>query len=218
MAETRRSLNITGYDNKPINNTLRSTGSSDRIAIVFPGIGYTCWMPLLYYTANFLLKKGYDVLLVEYDYKNDRFKSSSAKEKVDWLNFDAEASHKAAMAEGKYRHVLLLGKSLGTFALVHLNNTVKGVGESVWLTPLIGKSGAVGIEMYDKIKGVCKNGLFIIGTADPGYDKAKIERLEALGAKFLCIEHADHSLEIENDPRQSLKALELVVNEIDKLP
>jgi hypothetical protein len=225
MAETKKSLDIIGHDGKPIKNTLTSLGNKGKIAIVFPGIGYTCQMPLLYYATVALLGKGYDVLWVEYDYKNERFSTSRAREKVEWMNFDADESYKTAISTGRYKHVVLVGKSLGTFALVRLNTRINDIEKSIWLTPLLKKPSAVGIDVYNKIKGVCKNGLFIIGTEDPHYDKTKIRALEALGAKSLSILGADHSLEIEStsngsneieiSPLKSLKALEQVVKEIE---
>lgn len=224
MAESQKSLDIKGYDGKPIKNTLTSLGSKDKIAIVFPGIGYSCHMPLLYYATIAMLGKGYDVLWVEYDYKHERFSSSSPAEKVEWMNFDAEKSYKAAMANRRYNNVVLVGKSLGTFALVRLNSSHgKGIEKSIWLTPLLKMASSISVDIYDKMKGVCKNGLFMIGTEDPHYDKAKISELESRGARCIAIKGADHSMEIEStsshkvtvNPLKSLNVLGQVIKEIE---
>jgi hypothetical protein len=214
MTETYKSIDIIGYNGKPIKNTLISTGNKTKLAIIFPGVGYTCQMPLLYYTTNILLENGYDAIWIEYDYKNEKFESSDSNEQLRWLNFDAEASYNASTAGNKYKKILLVGKSLGTFALSHLNGTAKNIEKTIWLTPLLGKSGTTGLEMYDKVKAASKNSLFIIGTEDPHYNKSKIEGLGKRDVKFVSIIGANHSLEIGNDSIKSLKALQQIAKAI----
>jgi dienelactone hydrolase len=214
MNKTYKSIDINGYNGKQVKNTLISIGNKTKLAIIFPGVGYTCQMPLLYYTTSILLENGYDAIWIEYDYKNEKFESSDSDEQLRWLNFDAEASHNAATAGNKYKKILLVGKSLGTFALSHLNETTKNIEKTIWLTPLLGKSGTTGLEMYGKIKKVSKNSLFIIGTEDPHYDEGKIEGLKKRDVKFVSVIGANHSMEIENDSFKSLKVLEQVTKEI----
>jgi hypothetical protein len=212
--ETNKTLNIIGYDKKPINNKLASRGNTDKVAILFPGIGYTCQMPVLYYATAVLLDKGYDVLWVEYKYDKSVFSKQSTEESLNWLNFDAEASYNAAMAEGKYKSVVLVGKSLGSFALAHLSK--KGVdAKAVWLTPLLGRSGTVDIDFYNNVKESCKEGLFVIGTSDPLYSEEKVNELRQT-ATVVTIDGADHSLEIDGSPQKSLEALGKMAEAISK--
>ncbi len=216
MSWEKSSVKIIGYDKKPIKNTLLSMGKSEKLAIVFPGIGYNCQMPVLYYPTLTLLENGYDVLWVEYNYKNEGFGKRSDKEKVSWMNFDAEASYDAALRKGRYKHVLLVGKSLGTFALVFLNSKKK-IDRSLWLTPLLKTANAVNVELFDDIKKVCKGGLFIIGTEDSHYDKRRMDGLIKSGAEFIAIDGADHSMEIEGNVHKSLAALEKIIKETEKI-
>lgn len=37
-----------------------------KIAVLFPGIGYTCDKPLLYYTGKLAVARGYKIVKVEY--------------------------------------------------------------------------------------------------------------------------------------------------------
>ena len=37
-----------------------------KIAVLFPGIGYTCDKPLLYYTGKLAVARGYKLVKVEY--------------------------------------------------------------------------------------------------------------------------------------------------------
>lgn len=216
MGWEKSSIEIIGYDKKPVKNTLLSMGKSGKLAIVFPGIGYTCQMPALYYPTLILLENGYDVLWVEYNYKSEDFSKCSDKEKVSWMNFDAEAAYDVALRKGGYEHVLLVGKSLGTFALVYLNSKKK-IDRNLWLTPLLKTANTAKVELFDDIKKVCKGGLFIIGTEDPHYDKARMDELTGLGAEFISIEGAGHSLEIEGSVSKSLAALERIVKETEKI-
>lgn len=92
-------------------------------------------MPILYYTTVVLLEKGYDVLWIEYDYNSERFKTASKVEGLKWLNFDPEASYKAAGLEKRYAQVLLVGKSLRTYALVRINEITKNIEGTIWFAP-----------------------------------------------------------------------------------
>ena len=55
----------------------------------------------------------------------------------------------------------------------------------------------------------------MIGTADPNYDPVFLEEVTAKG-ESLVIDGADHSLEIEGDLKQSLKAMEKLIEAIKK--
>ncbi len=60
-------LKIRGHRGEAVANTFfRQTPASDHVAIAFPGVAYTCHMPLLYYQTQLLLARGADVLWVEY--------------------------------------------------------------------------------------------------------------------------------------------------------
>ena len=66
------SLTINGYHGESVPNHLhRQETETDHLALVLPGFGYSCDMPLLYFTVNHLLEGGADVLQVEYQY-NER--------------------------------------------------------------------------------------------------------------------------------------------------
>ena len=212
MGETFSTLGIVGYDTEPIRNTLTEMGRpTDKIAIVFPGLGYTCQMPLLYYGTKVLLEKGYDVLWVEYNYNRDEYRYKSDDKKLEWQRFDAEAAFKAAMANKNYKKVLLMGKSLGTVALAHLASSHRDVvGKVIWLTPLLGHD-----DVYAKIKENAKDQLFIIGTRDPFFQKDRIDEIRNLGGKFTVVKDGDHSLEVEKDIGRSQEALRKVIGEVE---
>ena len=70
--------------------------------------------------------------------------------------------------------------------------------------------------VYPTMKKLWKNSLYVVGTADPYYSKAKVEEIKRLGGSVLVIEGADHSVE-EKDSHKSLEALGKVVRWIDSL-
>ena len=52
----------------PDNTFFWQEDKTDHLALILPGLNYTCDMPLLYYSAQFLVAEGADVLQVKYDY------------------------------------------------------------------------------------------------------------------------------------------------------
>ena len=64
-----RRLDIRGYRGKAVQNILfKQDQRANHIALVFPGYGYRCYGPLMYYTHLVLLSLGADVMWVEYAY------------------------------------------------------------------------------------------------------------------------------------------------------
>lgn len=211
-----KSLDIAGYRGEQVPNTfLRQDGEAQHIAILFPGMGYTCHMPLLYYPTELLLGKGADVLQVEYTYRRrDDFQSASDEEQTRWFVADVTAALRAALAQRAYTQVTLIGKSLGTLALGHLLSTEEMLREArgVWLTPLLRNE-----RLRAQIKKWAGRSLFVIGTADAHYDANLLSEVEAAtGGESLVVDGADHSVEIEGDILASLRALERVVRAVDE--
>ena len=207
-------LRITGYDKKPIKNTLTYLDKpSGKIAIVFPGIGYTCQMPLLYHTTNVMVQHGYDVLWVEYQY-GEVWHGMVEEKRLEMVGFDAEAALSAAMSHQKYKDIVLVGKSLGSYALAALNKT-HGIKKSVGLTPLLERK-----LIYPIMDQKAGAGLFIIGSIDPEYSQERLDALKKNGGKVLVIPDADHSIEIHTaglrgDVHKSIEVLAKVVKEVD---
>lgn len=198
--ETFSSLAINGQDG-PIKNTLVSMGKTDSLAIVFPGIGYTCQMPLLYYTTKALLRKGYDVLWVEYNY-------TSGERALEIIREDGEACYNAAMARGGYKKVAVVSKSLGTIPAGHIADLHK-IGKMVFFTPPLSWE-----EVPSLLRKHAKGQLLFIGSADKHHIKERVEEITKIARRFVVIEGADHSLEVE-DPKKSLEILDRVVKEVE---
>jgi hypothetical protein len=204
-------LEIIGYGNKPVPNTFfRQQEETRHLGILFPGLGYTSHMPLLYYPGRLLLFQGADLLRVEYAYeRNEVFHSLSGSERGRWMNADATAACSVALKRRSYDQVALIGKSIGTLVLGHLISTHPELDEPrcIWLTPLLRNE-----RLRSQITQTRHRGLFVIGTADPHYDHAKLAAIqEATGGESIIIQGADHSMEIDGKVAESIQALQRIM-------
>jgi predicted alpha/beta-hydrolase family hydrolase len=209
-------LNVTGYRDEAVPNTfLRQDGATDHLAILLPGIAYPCDLPLLYYPARLLAARGADVLRVEYAYnRRPDFAALSSAGQAEWLYADTAAACRAGLAQRAYRQITLVGKSLGTLAMGHLLGAVPDLAaaRAVWLTPLLRLD-----HLRAQIAGWGGASLFVIGTADPHYDRdALAEAQAATNGSAVVVADADHSLEIAGDIVRSLQAMIEVVQALER--
>ncbi len=200
-------LDIAGHRDERVPNTFfRQSSETGHIAIVFPGVGYTCDMPLLYYSVLTMLDAGADVLQVEYAYNRlPDFREIPDTERGQWIAADATAARDAALREASYTKVTLIGKSIGTRAMGYLlaTNLHPAVVHTVWLTPLLRND-----QLRAQIRQHRPPSLFVIGTADPHYDAALLADVqEATGGDAIIVQGRNHSLEIAGDTPKSLDAI-----------
>lgn len=220
MASRTASLGIVGAHGAVPHTFFRQDDEADHLAVVFPGMGYTCQMPLLYYPTRLLRDLGADVLWVEYDHlQRPEFRSLPDADQDNWFFADVAAACGAGLAARPYRRLTLVGKSLGTQAMGHVlaaRLAPAGVDISaVWLTPLLRIE-----RLRAQIAETPTPALFVIGSEDPHYDRALLDevvRTAAGGGVELVVQGAGHSLEIAGDVRRSLRALEDVLMQMARL-
>ncbi len=209
----KKPIRIIGHRGRVPNTLYSQENKTEKIAIVFPGSGYTCQMPLLYYTTNLLMESGYDVLQVNYFYKKN-FWSLPENKKDEWFYSDIEAVYDALQNKG-YKTMALVGKSMGTLALSHLlqhRNIPEGT-RLIWLTPILTDSQLLQRFMQG-YKG--KKSIFITGNADNYFNADVLKNIKEMSnSEIVVIPHADHSLEIGGDCVASLETLKLVLNKIE---
>jgi len=210
---TITALEIAGYGSKPVpNRFFRQEQAATRLGLVFPGLGYNCDMPLLYYPTKLLLARGADVLQLRPDYATPEFQSLPGEERARRAGADASAALHAGLAQRHYRQIVLVGKSIGTLAIAQLVSTEARLADAVtiWLTPVF--RGRQVVEAAARFQGPA---LFVAGTADSLFDADAMSRLrEATRTETLVVEGADHSMEISGDLLRSVGVLDQVVRAV----
>lgn len=181
---------------------------STKLAFIFPGLGYTTQAPLLYYCTSLLVKNGYDVVHVNYDYQTAPFPSFSEEEKQSCMKYNAETIMDVFHSK-KYSETLLVGKSIGTLSIC-LSLEHFSPNKIIWLTPLINRD-----DVYEKMLNSHIPSLTIIGDQDPCYIDEKWE-LYKDAHQVLLVRGANHSLDIGVNPFESIKILEDVMSVINE--
>ena len=108
-----------------------------KLCILFPGIGYHCDKPLLYYSSRLAGSKGYEVVALIFSGFPEGAKGSEEKMR-------AAAEHALAQAEEqladidfwRYDEIILIGKSIGTKAALAFREKHGLNAKAVLLTPL----------------------------------------------------------------------------------
>ena len=150
------------------NTYFRQEKKSDRLSLILPGLNYSCDMPLLYYSTQVMLAAGADVVQVKYDYtQTERNQASSIRERFSQMKADVTQMAKVALQQRSYKHLTLIGKSLGTLAIPYLLGADLPVQPQtcIFLTPIVN-------ELLPALQLIqqCTHTFFVIGTQDHYYD------------------------------------------------
>src|ERR1700737_382701 len=116
-------------------------GAGSKLAIVFPGAGYSCKQPLLYFGIQTLLRKGFQVLAIDKVYGDDPVwrKLSSEEEARGVVEQDAIALLADVSKRFPNGVHTLFGRSLGTYAIACvLARKLVEPKQIVWQTPALG--------------------------------------------------------------------------------
>ncbi|MBR3106625.1 MAG: alpha/beta hydrolase [Clostridia bacterium] len=157
-----------------------------KIVCLFPGIGYTCDKPLLYYSWKLL--KGLDWEIVPVSYTGFPSGVKGHPEKM------RQAAHMAldqaeAILKGidwsDYSDILLIGKSVGTVVCAAYARRHHIPCRHILFTPV-----------EDTFRFVDHSAIVFHGTADPWADTKVIEQnCKQKGIPLYETENANHSLE-----------------------
>ena len=168
-----------------------------KIAVYFPGIGYHCDKPLLYYSRNIARELGYQNdrnISYTYNAGNIRGNEEKMKEAFEALFSQTEAEL-ADMDWSEYDDILFISKSIGTIiATSYAAKYGLKHARQVLYTPLA-----------QTFLSAPSNAIGFIGTADPWSDTNEIIRLSKANHIPLSVyEGCNHSLECHD----TLKNLE----------
>lgn len=177
-----------------------------KIAVLFPGIGYTCDKPLLYYAGKIAVSKGYELVKVEYGNFPSGIKGNKEKmEKAFYCGVEQVEDILKDICWEEYEDILFVSKSIGTvissaFARQHQLRV-----KNILFTPL-----------KQTFLFADENGIVFHGTSDPWAVTADIiEGCEKLNLPIFLTEKGNHSLET-GDVLEDLKNLEEIIGQVDE--
>lgn len=169
---------------------------SKTLAVVLPGIGYTLDRVTLEYSGELALNLGYDLVRIEYGFQVTR-KPFNVPEEFDIIVKESLEQLKNVLEDGDYENIVIIGKSIGTAVQTELNKSVKDYNvTNIYISPIDKTAGL----------GILEDSLVITGTKDPLLSKENVEKIKDIkGVQLISIKDADHPLNIEKNPIESLK-------------
>ena len=209
---TLQKLEIYGYQQEAVPHTFfQQNEPTDHVAMVFPGLEYTCQGPVLNYPSQELLMRQADVLWVEYD-QRPGFAAFSPAELQQCCVADALAAYQALSRHRTYRQITLIGKSLCTAVMAYLltAHPLTVPTQAIWLTPLLRMQ-----ELRTQMQRAGRRSFVVIGTADPQYDPSLLAEVkQAIEGGLLVIEQVGHDLQSETSVLQSLEIMEQLIRSL----
>ncbi|MED1603152.1 alpha/beta hydrolase [Alkalihalophilus marmarensis] len=180
---------------------------TNHLGIILPGAGYTTQAPLLHYTTGIFYNEGFDVLHVNYKYDRQELSDLSEED----FTKEVQAAIDEATKNKEYDNYFLVAKSIGTIALSHLvNNQTFKNAKLVWLTPLLQRD-----DVYYAMRKSEHRGLCIIGDQDHCFINERMETLQQNAQlNSLIVEGGNHSLELNDDPLESINVMKKVISVI----
>jgi hypothetical protein len=183
--------------------------TSDSLAIILPGAGYTTQAPLLHFCTGLFYSKGFDVLHLNYSFNREEQSALSGEGLADAVRHVMDD----ALKNKGYDHYYIVAKSIGTMALPYLLKDQSFLdAKAVWMTPLLQKEFVLNAIADGSNKGLC-----IIGDQDPYFTWERIERVkENPNLSIKVVEGGDHRLELSGDPIQSIDVLRDIISDINQ--
>ena len=175
-----------------------------KIACLFPGIGYTCDKPLLYYSWKLLKGLGWEVVPVPYTGFPSGVKGNAEKmqQAADMALEQAEEILRD-IDWNDCSEILLIGKSIGTVVCAAYAQQHRLKCRQILFTP---------VEATFRFAG--KQSIAFHGTADPWADTKAIEDCcHRMGIPLVETENANHSLET-GDVLRDVRTLEATLERI----
>ena len=183
------------------------------LAIILPGEGYTTQAPLLHYSTGVFLHKCFDVLQVNYQYKNKAYDDFTMEEISEAIKFDVKTVLDDVLTDKTYENYYLIGKSLGTIAMSYeLNRKTFKNAKAIWLTPLIQREDVLSAMARTQNKSLC-----IIGDKDPYYTVERYSKvIENPNIVSKLIPNVNHGLEYYENAVESIDVLKSVIARIEQ--
>ena len=181
-----------------------NTAKTKKIACLFPGIGYTCDKPLLYYSWKLLKGMGREIVPVPYSGFPDHVKGNPEKmEQCARMALEQAERILRDIDWNDYGDILLIGKSVGTVVCSAYAKHHALPCRQILFTP---------VEATFRFAG--RNAVVFHGTADPWADTGAIrEHCRRMNLPLYETEGANHSLEtgdVDRDIKEMRKVMKTV--------
>lgn len=163
--------------------------TAPKLAVIFPGIGYTVDKPLLYYSIQLARHYGYQIKSISYESLPGNIKGNSEKMKQAFnIAFKQTEQLLKDLDWSSYGEILFISKSIGTVIASAYISKYNLVAKSILFTPLT-----------ETFQFSLSGAIVFHGTSDPWAKTPSICTLaEQKEVPVFLIENANHSLETED--------------------
>ncbi len=105
-----------------------------KLAVIFPGIGYHKDKPLLYYAAKMAKQCGYEIIYIDYHDMPQKIRGNAEMMQTA-ASLAAAQSREVLQAVrlDAYAEILLIGKSIGTVAAAQLASEWNAPVRQIWI-------------------------------------------------------------------------------------
>lgn len=174
-----------------------------KIAVLFPGIGYTCDKPLLYYSAKLAAEKGFEVVRVPYGNFPSNVKGNAEKMYQSFVSAREQSEDILKDVDwSSYEEIVFFSKSVGTVVALSYASEHGIDARQVLYTPLketfkfpVAAAGA-GEGSADASDAGKSRAIAFHGTGDPWAQTEDIIKIcEEKGVPLYLTKDANHSLE-----------------------
>ena len=178
------------------------------IAVLFPGIGYTCDKPLLYYSEKIARERGYEIKRVPYSNFPPGVKGDAAKMYQCFVSAREQAEDILAEIDwDSYDDILFFSKSVGTAVALSYAEEHGISARQVLYTPL---------EETFRFPTDPAGTIAFHGTADPWAKTEEIVRIcEEKGIALHLTKEANHSLE-RGKAKKDIKTIRRVIKTVEE--
>lgn len=174
-----------------------------KIAVLFPGIGYTCDKPLLYYSAKLAAEKGFEVVRVPYGNFPSNVKGNAEKMYQSFVSAREQSEDILKDVDwSSYEEIVFFSKSVGTVVALSYASEHGIDARQVLYTPLketfkfpVAAAGAAEGSADASDAGKSR-AIAFHGTGDPWAQTEDIIKIcEEKGVPLYLTKDANHSLE-----------------------
>ena len=185
----------------------KGAGKPGKLAVFFPGIGYTVDKPLLYYSRKIAAELGYEIKLLPYQGFPAKIQGDAGRMQKSFQIALSQAQEMLSETDfSAYDEILFVGKSIGTIVAAKIASDLerKERIRLIFYTPL-----------QETFQFELGNAIVFTGSNDPwvGREHSKIAEFAAeKGYPCFVIEDANHSLETGNAVKD-IENLQLIMKE-----